>query len=421
LPTLGLYTTLLSTVAAEVRVADRALDYFAMLWYDAPDSFCGINPDPNLSWCLDSALAFMLNSSEVWEGVSRLYFYITYSNDVDRGNGGMFVGPAGAQAWLSRVNTWVSAMKHPRYLSVNGRPVFEVLIPEIFVAQCGGNVTLTNELLAQLKSAAVDAGVGEPIVGGGWQNPSVPYNPPPPRPHPNGYMTYPSTDIPCKNCDIQVLDIQLEQCEAACNATAGCTAFIYYSPPEPQQCVLKSVAGPGAPGSGDAFVRVLEATRFDFTATYNSAPPLCPGAPAWVCPQYVNSWLPNATPSGAKIFPYSQCSDFQAAARGNHSQDSIPYLPNLIAGFDPRPWEEESPSFSPPSPSEWEAALQQVKEFVSIPTNSKFGFPDASQPNGIQPAACIYAWNEFGEGGILAPTQGAGTMMIDTVARVFPR
>ncbi len=31
----------------------------------------------------------------------------------------------------------------------------------------------------------------------------------------------------------------------------------------------------------------------------------------------------------------------------------------------------------------------------------------------------IYAWNEFGEGGIVAPTRGKGTMMLECIQDVF--
>ena len=36
------------------------------------------------------------------------------------------------------------------------------------------------------------------------------------------------------------------------------------------------------------------------------------------------------------------------------------YLANVIAGFDPRPWEEHAPSFAMPNQQEWAAAIQQV-------------------------------------------------------------
>ena len=102
-PLLGQYTDVEATVVAEVHAADAAgLDFFHVLFYDDNgERNCGGHADdPNLSPCLDSALAFMLNSSAVWAGVSRMRFALAYSNDVDRARAGMFVGPAGRAACL---------------------------------------------------------------------------------------------------------------------------------------------------------------------------------------------------------------------------------------------------------------------------------------------------------------------------------
>jgi hypothetical protein len=364
-------TTDIATITAEVRVADTALDFFSMLYYDQNGGMsCGSHPtDLNLAPCLDSSLAFMLNTTSVWEGTSRLRFFITYSNDVDRGSPGQFVGPAGAIAWNSYVATWVAAMAHPRYLKIAGRPVFQVLIPDIFAeTQCGGNTSLSNFLMSQLKAAGTAAGVGDILVGGGWQNPSIPNAPtPPPRPAPEGYMQYTLTDIPCaqeSGCDLALLSAvpSAAACEAVCNTTASCTALVYYG--ANATCRLKGVAGPGAAGSGDTYVRVLPELNWEWTGTYNDAQPVCPADPNWLCPQYNNSWWPNATPAGAKVFPYEQCAVYQAQALSNHSHDSVPYVPNAIASFDPRPWEEQGASFAFPVQSEWTAALQQVGWFI---------------------------------------------------------
>lgn len=427
-PLLGLYTTDVATISAEVKIADSALDFFSMLYYDQRGGLsCGTHPtDLNLAPCLDSSLAFMLNTSAVWEGTSHLHFFVTYSNDVDSGASGQFVGEAGADAWLSLVGTWVRAMAHPRYLRIAGRPVFQVLIPNIFVeTQCSGNATLANELVAQLRAAGSAAGVGDVLVGGGWQNPSVPNAPtPPPRPAPAGYMQYTLTDIPCdgggaSDCDVALLSgvPSPAACQAVCNTTASCAALVYYSSNE--TCRLKGVAGPGAPGLGDTYVRVLPPVNWEWTGTYNDAQPVCPSEPNWLCPQYNNSWWPNATPTGAKIFPYEQCAVYQAQARGNHSNDTVPYVPNVIASFDPRPWEEQGASFTFPALAEWTAALQQAWDLVASPSNHIFGFPDPTSATGIQPAVTIYAWNEFGEGGIVAPTTGDGYMKVQAIAAVF--
>ena len=99
----------------------------------------------------------------------------------------------------------------------------------------------------------------------------------------------------------------------------------------------------------------------------------------------------------------------------------MPYCPNVIAGFDPRPWEEAGPSFTAPTRAEWTAALTQARDLVAAPANRIFGLPDASAPIGIRPAITIYAWNELGEGGILMPTAGDGFMKLDVLKEVFGR
>ena len=93
-----------------------------MLFYDA-DGDCGggIGLDPNLRWCLNAPLAFMLNTSKIWQGVSRLTFFITYSNDVDSARACMFCGDDGVAIWRSYLSTWVAAMQHPHYLKVSTR------------------------------------------------------------------------------------------------------------------------------------------------------------------------------------------------------------------------------------------------------------------------------------------------------------
>lgn len=332
------------SVAEELAAADSALDFFDVLYYDGgPD--CGYNADPGLRWCTDATLAFMLNSTRVWGNTSRIQFFLTYSNDIDRHASGRgdLVGDKGKAKWEALTRTWVRAMQHRRYMRIGGRPVFKVLIPQVFVqVQCDGNATLASQRLEELRLAARAAGLNNPLVGGGWENPS--------RPN----------------------------------------------------------------------VRVPGSVAWEWTGTYNAAPPVCPHEPSWHCPKYNHTWWPNTTATGARVFPYAQCGDYQGEARTNHSHDSVPYLPNLIAGFDPRPWEEHSPSFAMPSEAEWVASLRQVKAQCQDASN-RFGFPDASAAYGYQPAVNIYAWNEFGEGGIMAPTLGEGYMKLRAIARVFGR
>ena len=334
-PLLGNLTTSEETIVREIAAADKALDFFDVLYYDTGDAAtCGPNPDPNLDYCVDTALAFMLNSTKAWLGVKRLRFFISYSNDRDRQAPGRFVGPSGENAWNSLVKTWVRAMAHPRYLKINGRPVFKVLIPEVFFGvECGSNATLMGGRLQALRTAAEEAGVGSPIIGGGWHNPSIADNKNtcygracthPWYTHPRGYLQYNSTTI--EGHDLAggaPPGSSLLQCEKSCNDTAGCVAFVRTSGAS-SQCTLKTVTAPGvhAVGSSTACVRVWPsppAFPFDFTGTYASPVPMCGDSP---CPQYQNAV--------GKVFPYTDTGDYQTAARTNHSNDSQPYLPNLI-------------------------------------------------------------------------------------------
>lgn len=167
------------------------------------------------------------------------------------------------------------------------------------------------------------------------------------------------------------------QCQRLCNMTQGCTAVTMDH--AATTCAILSASGPGGgDATHDTMVRVPGEVAFDWTGTYNAAPPPDPGG------RYANSWKPNATANGGKVFPYTECGDYQGAARTNHSDDSVPYLANVIAGFDPRPWQEHAPSFAFPTASEWKAVLQQVKAQCEDSRN-RFGFPDASRPAGFQP------------------------------------
>jgi hypothetical protein len=249
--------------------------------------------------------------------------------------------------------------------------VWKILVPAVFILQCGGSVTVARQRLAELRAAAIARGLKPPLLGGGNQNPMIPSGAAlrparTPLPHPNGYMRYAKTSVNCTvsgdDCTIQtVLVSSVQDCQEECNVTNGCAgivitdAAVSVAGPDhdtknitssSKTCQLKSDTAPGINNpTHDTYVRVAPTLDFDFTGTYNSAPPLCPAAPGLSCARYENSWWPNATKTGAKVFPYAECAHFQGAARGNHSSDRVPWLPNIIAGFDPRPWQEHDPSF----------------------------------------------------------------------------
>jgi hypothetical protein len=98
-------------------------------------------------------------------------------------------------------------------------------------------------------------------------------------------------------------------------------------------------------------------------------------------------------------------------------QSALPYVPFIAAGWNPRPWRDRRPSFTFPTRMEFAAQLRQVMEDLKTQPNAGLPLPGG----GRQKAFTIYAWNEFGEGGIVAPTQGEGMMKLEAIAEVFGR
>ncbi len=54
---------------------------------------------------------------------------------------------------------------------------------------------------------------------------------------------------------------------------------------------------------------------------------------------------------------------------------------------------------------------------AALAKHTSLGLP--KKDGTMQKAFTIYAWNEFGEDGILAPTKGAVTMMLESINNVF--
>jgi hypothetical protein len=90
----------------------------------------------------------------------------------------------------------------------------------------------------------------------------------------------------------------------------------------------------------------------------------------------------------------------QRAWRGSRDQ---PYMPTLSVGWDKRPWEGkrglgQKPGWYFPdrTPEQLAAALESAIAWMDQ-------HPDQTTAERI---VLLYAWNEFGEGGYLAPTKG---------------
>eukprot|EP01047_Picozoa_sp_COSAG01_P054514 COSAG01_NODE_5965_length_3929_cov_4.932898_5_plen_439_part_00 len=336
--TVGLVTE--AAVAAEVRAADTALDFFDVLYYGG-GADCGIpaGGDPNLRYCLDTTLAWLLNSSSVWKGIERLHFFITISNDIDVYLKTSLVGAAGEAKWLRMVKTFTQAMVHPRYLRVGGRPVFNILSADEFLQECGGNSTLANWRLSQLKAAAKAAGLQEPIVGNSESNPMNSVGVPSweNKVH-AGYIEWDQTKVGCPGgCTLKTVSVSsLDQCQALCNTTASCQAVTVNHGTAITTCELLAKTAPGTSDLiHDTYTKVppLTLIKWDWTGTYGGIP-VCRPAPGsdpsdWTCPQYKNSWWPNASSSGARVFPYKQLGDWNTVSRTNHSRDRVRYVPTM--------------------------------------------------------------------------------------------
>ena len=93
----------------------------------------------------------------------------------------------------------------------------------------------------------------------------------------------------------------------------------------------------------------------------------------------------------------------------------IPHMPYLPSGWMPDPWGDKRPSFEFPDKSKWLTALNKIKE--ALDKERRLRLPNDTFEG--QKIFNIYAWNEFGEGGITAPTFGDGWMKLEGIHEVY--
>jgi hypothetical protein len=68
-----------------------------------------------------------------------------------------------------------------------------------------------------------------------------------------------------------------------------------------------------------------------------------------------------------------------------------------------------------PTREQWVGLLADVKR--ALDTHPLLGVPRAD--GGRQKMILLYAWNEYGEGGIVAPCRGEETLKLDGIKEVF--
>jgi hypothetical protein len=124
--------------------------------------------------------------------------------------------------------------------------------------------------------------------------------------------------------------------------------------------------------------------------------------------------MPNL-PQRPEPYPYELLIKHAEAGWIRYAEyGSKPYVPYVPSGWDPRPWRDPRPSFAFPNRKEWTAALDRVK--VALDKFPNLGIP---VKGGRKKMLLIYAWNEFGEGGIMAPTKGEKEMKLEVLKEVF--
>ena len=129
----------------------------------------------------------------------------------------------------------------------------------------------------------------------------------------------------------------------------------------------------------------------------------------------------DAASFAGQVLPWKNESDFVDANRRRHAATNlaagVPFVPMVMSGWDPRPWHEQRASFEFPTVGEWEAELRRVQAQLSTGGVANLGFP---LPGGqLQPAFNVYSWNEFGEGGIMAPSHGWDYTRLEAITKVF--
>lgn len=114
-------------------------------------------------------------------------------------------------------------------------------------------------------------------------------------------------------------------------------------------------------------------------------------------------------------YPYEYLIDEAKRVREIRKKDALPWVPYFPAGWNPRPWNDQRASYSMPTRKQWRKGLKELK--TDLLKYSNFGFP--RKDGSIQKAFTIYAWNEYGEGGIVAPTRGDKYMKLEEIKRIF--
>lgn len=132
--------------------------------------------------------------------------------------------------------------------------------------------------------------------------------------------------------------------------------------------------------------------------------------------QYMSVPLLEELPQREQDYPYEDLTTWAKQIRDIRKTDVLNWVPYFPAGWNSKPCKVRA-NFSFPTREQWKKGLEEFKrELLATPN---FGFP--RKDGTTQKAFTIYAWNEFGEGGILAPTVVDQYMKLEVIKEVFEK
>ncbi len=140
------------------------------------------------------------------------------------------------------------------------------------------------------------------------------------------------------------------------------------------------------------------AKLFDYTSSYMEVP------------------LDLPPPEGNACHPYETLAEYMRGFRKVHGEDALPYLPYFGLNFNAEPWGDQRSRFEFPTREQLKAEWQLLKADLE---NPKFNLGVPLGYGKLRKIFTIYAWNEFGEGGFLAPTAEEKTMKLEVLKEVF--
>lgn len=105
---------------------------------------------------------------------------------------------------------------------------------------------------------------------------------------------------------------------------------------------------------------------------------------------------------GSEAHKYAELMDANRRAWGGLPEQ--PYIPLVMAGWDKRPWEGPAGLFN--KAADWYYPDRTPEQFASLLRDAITWMDKHPEQTTDERLVMIYAWNEFGEGGYIAPTKG---------------